>query len=292
MPETAARLRHHRTSPTKVRQVLRLIVGKDVADAREILRFCERGPAETVMKLLDSAVANAEHNDNVPEEELFVARAFADEGPTMKRGVRVHAAGARASASAPATSRSSWRATRTTSSSSGVSARRADTQAQRASRRRRVAGEPARRPSARPPARRSTITITTTTTTSTTRSSSTRSRSTTEVDDTETDDTETDEVEEVETDAAAEDETVETPEGSEQPSDPEGGDDGTPSGERATTRKRRSNGTEGQPVRVPPRHHHRLEVAVVRRGRGVPRAASSRTGRSATTSSVSSSAPR
>ena len=37
------------------------------------------------MKLLDSAVANAEHNDNVPEEELYVARAFADEGPTMKR---------------------------------------------------------------------------------------------------------------------------------------------------------------------------------------------------------------
>jgi len=85
MPETAARLRHHRTSPTKVRQVLRLIVGKNVTDARETLRFCERGPAETVMKLLDSAVANAEHNDNIPEEELFVARAFADEGPTMKR---------------------------------------------------------------------------------------------------------------------------------------------------------------------------------------------------------------
>jgi large subunit ribosomal protein L22 len=84
-PETMARLRHHRTSPTKVRQVLRLIVGKNVADAREILRFCERGPAETVMKLLDSAVANAEHNDNIPEEELFVSRAFADEGPTMKR---------------------------------------------------------------------------------------------------------------------------------------------------------------------------------------------------------------
>jgi len=84
-PETVARLRHHRTSPSKVREVLRLIVGKDVADARETLRFCERGPAETVMKLLDSAVANAEHNDNVPEEELFVTRAFADEGPTMKR---------------------------------------------------------------------------------------------------------------------------------------------------------------------------------------------------------------
>src|SRR6476660_448210 len=84
-PETLARLRHHRTSPTKVRQVLRLIVGKNVADARETLRFCERGPAETVMKLLDSAVANAEHNDNIPEEELYVSRAFADEGPTVKR---------------------------------------------------------------------------------------------------------------------------------------------------------------------------------------------------------------
>ena len=84
-PEVMARLRHHRTSPTKVRQVLRLIVGKDVANARETLRFCERGPAEMVMKLLDSAVANAEHNDNIPEEELYVSRAFADEGPTAKR---------------------------------------------------------------------------------------------------------------------------------------------------------------------------------------------------------------
>jgi large subunit ribosomal protein L22 len=85
MPETVARLRYYRTSPTKVRQVMRLIVGQDVAEAREILRFCERGPADEVMKLLDSAVANAEHNDNMPEDELYVARAFADEGPTLKR---------------------------------------------------------------------------------------------------------------------------------------------------------------------------------------------------------------
>jgi large subunit ribosomal protein L22 len=86
MPETAARLRYHRASPSKVRQVLRLIVGQDVNEAREILRYCERGPADPVMKLLDSAIANAEHNDNVPEDELFVARAYADEGPTLKRG--------------------------------------------------------------------------------------------------------------------------------------------------------------------------------------------------------------
>jgi len=86
MPETAARLRYHRASPSKVRQVLRLIVGQDVNEAREILRYCERAPADPVMKLLDSAIANAEHNDNVPEDELFVARAYADEGPTLKRG--------------------------------------------------------------------------------------------------------------------------------------------------------------------------------------------------------------
>ena len=86
MPETVARLRYHRASASKVRQVLRLIVGKDANNAREILRFCERGVSEPVMQLLDSAIANAEHNDNVPEEELFVVRAFADEGPTMKRG--------------------------------------------------------------------------------------------------------------------------------------------------------------------------------------------------------------
>ncbi len=85
MVETAARLRYSRVSPPKVRQVLHLIVGKDVTNAREILRYCERGPAEPVMKLLDSAIANAEHNDNVPEDELFVLRAYADEGPTMKR---------------------------------------------------------------------------------------------------------------------------------------------------------------------------------------------------------------
>ena len=139
MPETAARLRHHRTSPTKVRQVLRLIVGKDVADAREILRFCERGPAETVMKLLDSAVANAEHNDSVPEEELFVTRAFADEGPTMKRW-RPRARG-RGTRIRKRTSHITIVVARYEDDALEQRRKReaADTQAQRASRRRRVA---------------------------------------------------------------------------------------------------------------------------------------------------------
>jgi len=85
VPETRATLKHSGTSATKVRQVLGLIRGLDVNDAREVLRFCERGAAEEVAKLLDSAVANAEHNDNLPSDELFVSRAWADEGPTAKR---------------------------------------------------------------------------------------------------------------------------------------------------------------------------------------------------------------
>jgi large subunit ribosomal protein L22 len=139
-PETMARLRHHRASPTKVRQVLRLIVGKDVADARETLRFCERGPAETVMKLLDSAVANAEHNDNIPEEELFVTRAFADEGPTAKRW-RPRARG-RGTRIRKRTSHITLVVARYEDDALEQRRQReaTDTQAQRASRRRRVAG--------------------------------------------------------------------------------------------------------------------------------------------------------
>lgn len=85
MTETRATLRYSGSSPTKVRQVLGLIRGLDVSEAREVLRFCERGAADEVAKLLDSAVANAEHNDNLPTDELFVTRAWADQGPTAKR---------------------------------------------------------------------------------------------------------------------------------------------------------------------------------------------------------------
>jgi large subunit ribosomal protein L22 len=85
MPETRASLRYLRTSPSKVREVLGLIRGREIDDARERLRFCERGPAGDVLKLLDSAVANAEGNQNLPADELFVSLAYADEGPTLKR---------------------------------------------------------------------------------------------------------------------------------------------------------------------------------------------------------------
>lgn len=84
-PGTRASARFVRSSAYKAREVLDLIRGKSYGEASEILLFSERGIAETVQKVLDSAVANAENNDGLPAEELYVAACFADEGPTLKR---------------------------------------------------------------------------------------------------------------------------------------------------------------------------------------------------------------
>src|ERR1044071_10240151 len=84
-PQTRATLKYLRTSAYKVREVLDLIRGLDVDDARHVLQFSERGPAREVLKVLNSAVANADHTLNIPAAELKVAVAFADEGPTIKR---------------------------------------------------------------------------------------------------------------------------------------------------------------------------------------------------------------
>jgi large subunit ribosomal protein L22 len=84
-PQTRATLKYLRTSAYKVREVLDLIRGLDVDDARHVLMFNERGPAREVLKLLNSAVANADHTLNIPADELKVAVAYADEGPTIKR---------------------------------------------------------------------------------------------------------------------------------------------------------------------------------------------------------------
>lgn len=72
-------------SAYKAREVLDLIRNKPVGDARTILQFSERGAAVEILKVLDSAVANAGNNNDIPPEELFVAACYADEGPTMKR---------------------------------------------------------------------------------------------------------------------------------------------------------------------------------------------------------------
>ncbi len=80
-----ARARFIRQSPFKVRQVLDMIRGLPVDEARVVLEHTQRRATEPVRKVLDSAVANAEHNLALDATELFVASAFADEGPTLKR---------------------------------------------------------------------------------------------------------------------------------------------------------------------------------------------------------------
>ena len=80
-----AQARHVRQSPYKVRRVLDLIRGLPVEEARTTLRFTNRRAAEAVSKVLDSAIANAEHNNALDADMLYVAEAYAGEGPTLKR---------------------------------------------------------------------------------------------------------------------------------------------------------------------------------------------------------------
>ncbi len=82
---TRAVLRHSHAPANKVRQVLDLIRGRDVALATEILANGDRDAAAVVGKVLASAVANAVHNDGLAAEDLYVSVCYADEGTTLKR---------------------------------------------------------------------------------------------------------------------------------------------------------------------------------------------------------------
>ncbi|MDA8061940.1 MAG: 50S ribosomal protein L22 [Actinomycetota bacterium] len=84
-PGTKAVLRHSRVAANKAREVLDLIRNKPVREAEAILRFAERDVAQVVGKVLHSAIANAENNDDQEAEELYVSACFADEGTTIKR---------------------------------------------------------------------------------------------------------------------------------------------------------------------------------------------------------------
>jgi large subunit ribosomal protein L22 len=80
-----ARAGYVRQSPFKVRLVLDLIRGLPVDEARSTLKFTNRRAAGAVSKVLESAVANAEHNNAFDVDQLYVAEAHAGEGPTLKR---------------------------------------------------------------------------------------------------------------------------------------------------------------------------------------------------------------
>jgi large subunit ribosomal protein L22 len=90
MVESIARVRHIRVTPQKARRVVDLIRGKQATEALAILKFAPQGASEPVYKLVASAIANARvkadaASTNLDDRDLVVARAFVDEGTTLKR---------------------------------------------------------------------------------------------------------------------------------------------------------------------------------------------------------------
>ena len=74
-----------RISPFKVRVVLNIIRGKSVVEALAILENTPKAASEVLIKLVNSAIANGENNQNLAKSDMYIAEAFANEGPTLKR---------------------------------------------------------------------------------------------------------------------------------------------------------------------------------------------------------------
>ena len=85
--EAKAHLKYARISPRKVKIVLDLIRGKDVGVAMAILQNTPKSASEYLIKLLGSAVANAENNFGMDPEKLYVSTTYANPGPILKRGM-------------------------------------------------------------------------------------------------------------------------------------------------------------------------------------------------------------
>ncbi|MEW5952255.1 MAG: 50S ribosomal protein L22 [Bacillota bacterium] len=83
--EAKATAKYIRISPRKVRQVVDLIRGKGVKEALAILSFTSRRSSLPVSKVVKSAAANAEHNYEMDKDNLFIAAAYVDPGPVIKR---------------------------------------------------------------------------------------------------------------------------------------------------------------------------------------------------------------
>ena len=90
--EARAKLSYARISSRKVKIVIDMIRNKTVGDAMGILKTTPKAASELLIKLLESAIANAVNNHNMNAENLYVAEIFANQGPTLKR-VRPRAQG-------------------------------------------------------------------------------------------------------------------------------------------------------------------------------------------------------
>lgn len=80
-----AQAKYIRISSSKIKTVIDLIRGKQVMEAKAILRTTPKAASEPVEKLLDSAIANAENNLEMSKDNLYIAEIYADQGPTLRR---------------------------------------------------------------------------------------------------------------------------------------------------------------------------------------------------------------
>lgn len=87
MTQVTAKLRFLRMGPRKVRLVADMVRGKKVTRALDILSVLNKRPARPVLKLLNSAVANAKHNHALAVEDLVVSQIYVDGGPVLKRSM-------------------------------------------------------------------------------------------------------------------------------------------------------------------------------------------------------------
>ncbi len=83
--EVRAQAKYVRSAPRKARLVVDHIRGKSVEEARAILTHTPRAAAADVLKLLNSAAANAENNHELDPDDLVISKVYVDEGPTLKR---------------------------------------------------------------------------------------------------------------------------------------------------------------------------------------------------------------
>lgn len=83
--EVSAKLRHAKISAQKVRLVADQVRGKPVEQALQLLAFSPKKAAAIIKKVLESAIANAEHNEGADIDELKVSTIYIDEGPSMRR---------------------------------------------------------------------------------------------------------------------------------------------------------------------------------------------------------------
>lgn len=85
--QSKAKITHLRVSPRKIRLVCDLVRGKNVQDAIDLLKFTNRGCSKSLMKLIESALSNANNKGGFNIDKLYINQLYADQGPALKRSL-------------------------------------------------------------------------------------------------------------------------------------------------------------------------------------------------------------